>query len=122
MIKEEIWVGRDNLIEWVLFTGDTPISDLSSLTRVVVCIGEEVIDSDVVGSSVIWWYESVTNKEISEDIVYTGDVLRMKLGRVTLTPDTYENCTLTIFSPDYTNGMVISDDIVFKVNSTCSTS
>lgn len=120
MIKEEIWVGRDNIIEWVLFTGETPISDLSSLTKVAVCIGDEVIESS--GDNIIWWYESVTNRELSEDIVYTGDVLRMRLGRVTLNPDTYENCTLTIFSPDYENGMVISDDITFVVNSTCTIS
>lgn len=122
MIKEEIWVGRDNIIEWVLFSGTEPLSDLSSFTRAVVCIGSTVIDSDEIDPGIIWWYESVTNKELTKDIVYTGDVLRMKLGRIDLEANTYENCVLTMFSPDYPNGFVISDDIVFKVNNTCSIS
>lgn len=119
--KEEVWLERGNIIEWVVLEDDVPVSDLSSLTRAVVCVDEVVVDSAVEGSSVIWWTDSVTGKTLAcvED-AYTGDVLRAKLGGVTgLTAGEYDDCRVITFDAQNPSGIVVSDNIEITVYDAC---
>ena len=118
--EEEIWLERENVIDWVIKNDDVPVSDLSGLTRAVVCIGSTTIDSAVWGSGVIWWTDSVTAKTLPDGTSYTGDVVRAKLGLASgFTAGEYENCRLVIFDADYPSGLVASDDITFTVYDPC---
>lgn len=118
--EEEVWLERGNIVEWVVMNDDTPVSDLSAVTRAVVCIGSTTVDSDVWGSSIIWWTDSVTAKTLPDGTSYTGDVVRAKLGLASgFTAGEYENCRLVLFDGSYTNGFVASDDITLTVYDAC---
>ena len=118
--EEEVWLDRDNYVEWVVFSDDTPVSDLSNVTRAVVCIGSATVDSAQYGSSVIWWTDSVTAKTLPDGTSYTGDVIRAKLGQASgFTAGEYESCRLVVFDSTYTEGVVVSDDITLTVYDSC---
>ena len=118
--EEDVWLERGNVVEWVVMDDDDPVSDLSGLTRAVVCIGTAEVDSAVWGSSVIWWTDSVTAKTMPDGTSYTGDVIRAKLGLASgFTAGEYEECRLVIFDGTYTNGLVVSDDITLTVHDAC---
>lgn len=120
--EEEVWLERDNYVEWVAMNDDVPVSDLSGLTRVAVCIGSTVVDSSQWGSSIIWWTDSVSAKTLPDGTSYSGDVIRAKLGQASgFTSGEYEGCRLVIYDGTYTNGLVVSDDITITVYDACVT-
>ena len=104
-----IYTGRDNRISLILFGNGRVLVDLASLTRVLVEVGTQVIDSLIVGQTVIWWYESVPYR--GEDV----NVLRLKLGNEGLVAGTYEDVKITVFDAVYTNGLIVENEIVFTV-------
>lgn len=119
--KEEVWLGRSNIIEWVVTADSEPVTDLSNTTQAIVCIDGTEIDSAVEGSDVIWWTGSVSAKELCDGTEFTGDVVRARLGGVsTLSAGEYDGCRLTLFSLTYPNGLVVSDDIFITVHDACT--
>jgi hypothetical protein len=114
----EVWLGSDNIAEFVI-VNDTPITDLSSLTRVLFCVDGLPADSDDLGSTVIWWTDSVTEKSLSDGTLFTGDVVRARLGQAELLKGDFEDCRLIIFSNEYPNGLVASDNIRVIVYPEC---
>lgn len=120
--KEEVWLGRSNIIEWVVVADSVPITDLSGTTRAVICIDGIEVDSAVEGSDVIWWTDSISAKELCDGTEFTGDVIRARLGGVsTLSEGEYDDCWLTLFNPTYTAGLVVADDIFIKIHAACAT-
>lgn len=119
--KETVWLERGNIVEWVVTADGVPVTDLSGLTRAIVCINGIEADSDIEGSDVIWWTDSVTDKTLCDGTTYTGDVLRAKLGLVsTFSAGEYSDCRLIIYDSTYTNGLVVSDDLFITVLAACS--
>jgi hypothetical protein len=118
-IEEKVWIGSDNISEFVIQEqadedNITSITDLSSFTRAVFCIGEETADSAVVGPSVIWLSDIET--KINDELgVFTGNVVKAKLGQVLTTAGTFENSMLILYSLTYPNGLVVSDNMTFVV-------
>lgn len=112
---ESAWLGRDNIVEWVLSEDGTPLTDLSALTRAVVYIGSYTIDSDVEGSSVIWWTDSVTSKTLPDGSIFTGDVMRVKVGQKSMEAGEYTDCQLITYDASNTDGVTISDKINITV-------
>lgn len=112
---EEVWLGRDNVSEWVVMDDDTPVTDLSGYTQAKVFIGADVIDSAVDGSGVLWWTDSVTAITLPDGQTFTGDVLRARLGLGDLTVGEYEDCRIVAYDSTNTNGLVLSDNVVVTV-------
>jgi hypothetical protein len=120
--EEEIWLGRDNLIEWAVLKDDVYVSDLSAVTQAVVCFPQlsVSVDSDQWGSSVLWWTDSVTGKILPDGTSVTGDVVRAKLGNVSgLVQGEYEDVRLILFDPANPNGVVVSDNILVNIHAEC---
>lgn len=109
-IKAPIYDGADNIISLVLIADGDVLADLSAVTRVVVDLdGSQIIDSDVVGGSVIWY---------NEQELYRGqlvDVLRLQLGDQGLIPGSYPDVAITVYDAIYTNGLRVENDILFTV-------
>lgn len=116
---EEVFNGRDNIIEWVVSEDGDPVTDLSDTSRIVICVGSDTADSDVLGSNVIWWTDSVTDKELPDGTLFTGDVVRAKLGQASLTAGVFTNCRMLLFDTESTNGAVISKSIKITVHAPC---
>ena len=108
-VLASIYTGRDNRISLVLFGNGAVITNLAGVTRAVIEIGGQTIDSDVVGQTVIWWYESVPYR--GEDI----DVLRFKLGGQGIPAGTYDDVEITVFDSVYANGLQVENDIKITV-------
>lgn len=107
VISESVYNGRDNAIVAVLLNNDAPIADLSSVTRVTFTVGATTIDSDVVGSTVVWWTDSITYRGVSTNVI------KLKLGGQSLTAGEYGGCELVIYDSVLTNGVQIENP--FKV-------
>jgi hypothetical protein len=115
--REEVWLNRSNTIEWVVVQDDTPVSSLATVTRAVITVGNDVVDSDTVGSSVIWWTDSVTDKELDDGSTYSGDVVKARLGYVSaLDVGEYDDCRLIIYDTSNVSGLVVSDNISITVH------
>jgi len=99
-IAAPVYIGRDNIIRLVLFRDGTVLDDLSGVTRVTVDIdgGTTVIDSDVVGGSVIWWTDTTQYHG------QTVDVLSLQLGGQGIAAGTYTDVKLVVYDAIYTNG------------------
>ena len=106
---ETIYNGSDNSIQYVLLDQGAPITDLSSLTRVTFKIGSTVIDSDVVGSSIIWWTDQ------TDYFGTTTDIVSAALGGQGLTAASYPNSRITVYDPANPNGIVWSNALNIRV-------
>jgi len=74
-------------------------TSLSTVTRATFDIGDTTVDSDVDGSSVIWWTDTVEWRGT------TIAVVSLRLGQVAgLAAGTYEGCRLTLYTTTLTNG------------------
>ena len=98
VLCDQVYNGRDNVISLVLSNEGSVITDLSSLTRATITIGATTIDSDVVGSTVIWWTDTVTHLGV------TTDVLKFKLGGQSLTAGEYTGVAVVIYDSVLTSG------------------
>ena len=116
--KVEVWLGSDTISEFVIVNGD-PLTDLSPLTRILFCINGLSADSNDLGSTVIWWTDSVTDKLLPDDTLFTGDVVRARLGRANLVAGDYSDCRLIIYATEYPNGIVASGNIRIIVYPEC---
>lgn len=108
-VSEIIYLGHDNTIALMLVNDDVPLADLSAITRAVLTINGTDFDSDSLGSSVIWWADSMT---------YQGNpvnVIKFKLGGQSIVAGEYTGCKLVTYDPDNANGVVWSEDIKVTV-------
>ena len=111
-IAAAVYTGRDNVISLVLEADGERLADLSAVTRVTVDLdgGMTVIDSDVVGASVIWWTDQVS---------YRGaltDVLRLQLGDQSLAVGTYDDVEIILFDVTYPLGLRIETPVRITVH------
>lgn len=113
-IRETVYNGRDNVISLVILENDEPVADLSGLNRVVVTVAGSAIDSDDVGSGVIWW----TDSEDYEGT--TVDVLRLRLGGQGIPEGIYTDVCLILFEPATPNGVLYANNIRLTVVAGCS--
>lgn len=105
-----VYSDRDNAAWLVLENEDGSYMDsFSALTRVTLTVGETVIDSDVVGSSVIWWTDTVEFRG------QTLPVIKFALGTLGLAVGTYTNCELILYDAGNTNGVQIQNAIKLTV-------
>lgn len=110
VIAEPVYNGRDNPITLVLYNDESVITDLSGLTRVTVKIDDDTtIDSAVVGSTVIWWTDSITYRGV------TTDVLRLLLGGQSLTAGEYAGVEVVIYDSNLTNGAELQSPLKLTV-------
>lgn len=103
-----VYNGEDNNFSISLEERDgTPMTSFAGVTRVTITIDGTLIDSDVVGSSVIWWTDTETiNGE-------TVALIKFALGGQSLAVGTYRNSVVRVYDATYTGGLRIADQ--FKV-------
>lgn len=116
-VSENVFDGRENVIDWVLLDDLEPVIDLSPITRVTIKVGETLIDSDtaIPAGDVIWWTDE-------QDILWNGemvttDVLKMKLGGQGLAPGIYNGCVLDVYEPTAPAGVTWITDASIVVHS-----
>lgn len=97
--------GSDNVVRIALYAKGVALADLAALTRATVAFGVDavLIDSVVVGSSVIWWTDSETYRGASTD------VLSLALGGQSIPAGTYEDVKIKIYSAAYTGGLQVEN-------------
>lgn len=106
---ETIYNGKDNAIQYVLLNSGDPIIDLSSVQRVTFTIGTTTIDSDVVGSGIIWWTDQADYFGVTTDIVSAA------LGGQGLSAGSYPNSRMTVYDPANASGIVWSNALNIRV-------
>lgn len=107
---ERVFNGTDGVIQYALLDDCSAVADLAAVTRVTIKVGTVTVDSDVVGSSVIWWDEQIT---------YRGqaiDVVTARLGGQGITAGEYLGGRLTVYDPVNPNGIVWSDALHIMVS------
>ena len=111
-IAAPVYSGRDNVITLVLEADGARLADLSAVTRVTVDLdgGTTVIDSDVVGGSVIWWTDQITYRGAATD------VLRLQLGDQSLPAGTYGDVGITLFDATYVLGLRVENTVRLTVH------
>ena len=112
VIAAPVYSGRDNIISLLIKADGDILADLSGVTRVTVDMdgGVTVLDSDIVGSSVIWWTDSTTYRG------ETVDLLRLQLGDQGITAGTYDDVAIIVYDSTYTNGLQVENDIRITVS------
>jgi len=110
-IAAPVYIGRDNIIQLVLFRDGAVLDDLSGVTRVTVDLdgGTTVIDSDIAGGSVIWWTGT------AQYHAQTVDVLSLQLGDQSIPAGTYTDVKLVLYDAVYTNGLQLENTIKLTV-------
>lgn len=111
----EVWPGHDNIEELVVVVASIPITNLDDITKIEFVVGDTVIASDEADAGTIWWNDIVQNKVLSDGSTFSGNVVRCRLGRATIEPGAYKSCRLVVYSEDYPNGRVISDNLKIVV-------
>lgn len=112
VIAAPVYSGRDNVISLILEADGVVLDSLAAVTRVTVDMdgGVTVLDSDIVGSSVIWWTDSTTYRGD------TVDLLRLQLGDQGITAGTYDDVAIVVYDSTYTNGLQVENDIRITVS------
>ncbi len=107
MIREAIYLGRSNTIDWQL-QADKEAVNLSSVTRVVATIAGIELDSDLLGGNgdgnAFHWTSGVPAEGVANLFLRLGvaaAAANVPLGRQTL--------RLVVYDPDNTNGVVWVD-------------
>ena len=125
--KVDVWLGKGNIAEFVVYADSTAITDLSGVSRGIICIGGTELDSDD-DATLLWWDESVTDKTLSNGETYTGDVLRARIGKTSgLLAGIYPSSRISLYGSiggaaynTTTGALVVSDSIQFTVISACA--
>lgn len=94
---------------------DLPINMLAA-TKVEVCIGSVVAASDDV-PSFIWWDED--DSEVADDDPTKLWVIHFKPGLIPLIPTGEQDASITVFSPDYPNGLVLTHTYPLNILEIC---
>jgi hypothetical protein len=100
---EHVWIGSDNSIDLVLqddSSGVMAASDLSLVTRITLSIGDLVVDSGSDVGTISWEADGAVALTL-------GGVEGLVAGNFI--------CNMTIFGPQYPNGIVWSPFFVIKV-------
>lgn len=109
-IAIEVRNGTDNVAVFALEGEDGAIlSTLAALTRATLTVGAVTVDSDVHGSSVVWWTEQWLHQG------QTIDVLKFKIGQAGITAGVYEGCELVTYDAVNTNGVWHKPDLKVTV-------
>lgn len=108
--KEVVILNRDNWFGLFLMEQGAPVSEFGSITRVVIEIDGVEVDSDVVGSSVIWWSES---EEWRAGV--TKPVIKFKLGGQAIAAGTTHGCKVITFDAGHPNGIEWTRDLTIEV-------
>lgn len=105
--KERVILNRDNEFALFLLSKGQPLADFGTITRVTIEIDGHLIDSDVVGSSVIWWSESEEWRPGE-----TRPVVKFKLGTLDdgaggllLSPGVAHGCKIVTYDATNPNGL-----------------
>ena len=105
-MSEAIYISRDNAFGFALTEDGDVQTDLSFITRVILTVDGDGYDSDVLGSSKIWWTDTETVSGV------TAEVLQFKLGAESeIVAGAYYDCRLVIYDATNTNGVVWVDDM-----------
>lgn len=128
-IEFNVFLGVETIQELVLrrpiTQGGALMTDLSQFTRIVFSTAGLAIDS-ATDPTLIYWDETETRTiEVDfEDVAFTGHVLKMVLGTELsdngAAVGTYPNSCLTVFSAEYPNGSIYSNDITVTISATCN--
>lgn len=110
--KEVVILNRDNEFALFLMSQGNPLTEMGTITRVTIEINGTLIDSDVVGSSVIWWTDSEEWRAGD-----TRPVVKFKLGGQTLDVGIARGCTVVTYDPVNTSGIEWTRNLVVEVKS-----
>lgn len=110
-IALSVYPPHDNVDTLILEPDGVVLGDLSAVTRVTVDLGgtTTLIDSAVVGSSVIWWTDQLSHRG------KTIDVLRLRLGGQSIPAATYSGVKIAVYDGVSINGLRIKNDITITV-------
>lgn len=112
VISENVYLGRDNTIDFVLINAGSILTDLSGVTRATIKVGSDTFDSAATGgSSILWWTDSLTYRGVSTD------VLKIKLGAQALTTGEYTGCDVVVYDATNTNGLQVENPVKLTVSS-----
>ena len=110
-IAWSVYNGADNVTALAIEAAEGGyMTSLGGVTRVTLLVGATTVDSDVHGSAVVWWTDTMAYRGM------TVPVIKFALGSVGLTAGTYSDCVLTIYDATYTNGLRISNPIKLVVS------
>lgn len=110
-ILAAVYTSRDNAIALAVESAEGGLmTSLASITRVVVTIGATTIDSAVVGSSVIWWTETMAYRGA------TVGVIKLKLGGQGVAAGAYDDCSLVIYDSAHAGGLRVENPIKLTVH------
>jgi len=117
MSTEIVVLNRDNEFALFLLSRGVPLADLSDITRVVLEVDGQTIDSAVVGSSVIWWSDSEEWRPGQ-----LKPVVKFKLGNVgdgegglLLEPGVVHGCKIVTYDAGHPNGLEWTRSLVVDV-------
>lgn len=102
----------DNVNTTILYTAAVG-EDLSTVTRVVINVDNEagtVLDSSVLGDSVIWWDQTVTDDDGNE-----VDAIRCVGAGLGLVAGVYRDCRIRLFYADSDDGTVWGEPLTLVV-------
>jgi hypothetical protein len=104
------YVDRDNNVGFVCLNEDGEVVDLSGVTRAVVSANEIEIDSAISDKLVVQ----------QEQVEWRGSqqtlwVIRLRLGLVEAMTEGRYQVRITLYSPDWPNGMVVANGINVRV-------
>jgi hypothetical protein len=108
--REVVYLDHDNTSSLFL-TERGEVTSLSSVTRVIITISGADYDSDVLGSTRIWWTEQ--EEYFKDHELY--DVLKFKLGDQAIPKGVYIDCRVIVFDASNPNGVVWLDDLEVHV-------
>lgn len=96
--------GSDNITAWIITIGNTPVEDLSYITRVVFSCGGATIDSDTAVAGTVWWDEQTTYSINGVDTLI--DCIKFRFGRLELSEGKYHDGYLRLYDASAPNGIV----------------
>jgi hypothetical protein len=106
--QETIYLTHDNASHLVVKEQGQALASLGFLTRVLVSVGSQVFDSNILDASHIWWTDQVEYPEGSGTLV---DVIKFKLGDQAIEPGTYLGNRLVLCDAQNINGVVFTDQL-----------
>lgn len=114
-VEFEVWLGRDNVVYILLWSGDTPVADLSGTTRAVFTLNGVKVDTAVPADATkITWTDQVEYDDVMHDVV------TLQLGGHAFTAGSFTDGCLNVFDATNTNGITYFDDAKVTVNADCA--
>ncbi len=104
----KVYNGTDSVFGMFLLKNGVVIEDLSFITKVVIKVDTDNFDSDTAPAGTITWTDQ------GEYLGITANILKFKLGLLSITDGLKENCRITVYDGVNVNGIVFIDD--FTIN------